>query len=73
MQPETNHETPSKDAVKLHLEGTNRPMFRLGEHENWLSMELVQRVIDILNEHHRPFLSALLGEAATGEKPRARR
>lgn len=49
------------------------PMLRLGEHENWLSVELTQRVIDILYERYRPFLSALLGEAATGEAPRARR
>ena len=42
---------------------------RLGEHDNWLPLPLVQAVLDILYERNRPLLSALLGEAATGERP----
>lgn len=55
-------------------ESTNEaPRMRLGEHENWLPLPLVQAVLDILYERNRPLLSALLGEAATGEPPRVTR
>lgn len=49
------------------------PRMRLGEHENWLPLPLVQAVLDILYERNRALLSALLGEAATGEPPRVSR
>lgn len=45
------------------------PRMRLGEHDKWLPLPLVQAVLDILYDRHRPLLSALLGEAATGERP----
>ena len=49
------------------------PRMRLGEHENWLPLPLVQAVLDILYERNRAQLSALLGEAATGEPPKSSR
>lgn len=52
---------------------TETPRMRLGEHDNWLPLPLVQAVLDILYERNRPLLSALLGEAATGERPKASR
>lgn len=52
---------------------TEQPRMRLGEHDNWLPLPLVQAVLDILYDRNRPLLSALLGEAATGEPPRVTR
>lgn len=49
------------------------PRFRLGQHEDWLPGEAVQRLIDILHERNRPYLSSLLGEVFTGERPKAGR
>lgn len=52
---------------------TEEPRMRLGEHDNWLPLPLVQALLDILYERNRPQLAALLGEAATGERPKASR
>ena len=68
MQPEA----PQKDTGNARREAPETPMFRLGERDNWLSMAHVQAVLDLMNERHKPLLSALLGEALTGEIPRRR-
>lgn len=47
--------------------------FRLGDKEDWLPREVVQRVIDLMHERSRPYLGALLAEALTGEAPRTGR
>jgi hypothetical protein len=49
------------------------PRLRLGEHEDWLPLDLVQKVVDIMWERDRPRLSGLLGEAMTGARPGATR
>lgn len=63
---------PQNEPQKANGKAPEAPMFRLGERDNWLSMAHVQAVIDIMNERHKPLLSALLGEALTGEVPRRR-
>jgi hypothetical protein len=49
------------------------PRLRLGEHADWLPLDLVQRVVDIMWERDRARLSGLLGEAMTGARPAASR
>jgi hypothetical protein len=44
------------------------PRLRLGEHDDWLPLELVQALIDLMYERQRAQLAALIGEAMTGEK-----
>ncbi|HEV2317329.1 MAG TPA: hypothetical protein VGV89_07130 [Thermoplasmata archaeon] len=61
------------DDIKAPPEAPEAPRLRLGKHENWLPLELVQVVIDLLYERERAHLSALLGEAATGEAPKTAR
>jgi hypothetical protein len=44
------------------------PRLRLGKHDDWLPLDLVQAVIDLMYDRQRGQLAALIGEAMTGEK-----
>lgn len=49
------------------------PRLNLGPHKDWLPLELVQAILDLLYERERAHLAALMGEAATGAVPKVPR
>lgn len=53
--------------------GGGAPRLRLGDHDDWLPVEVAQRIIDIMWQRERPRLAGLLGEAMTGDRPTATR